>query len=185
MNVHGAAFTDKVLTERQGRLIIGAFLHDGGAIACNAGDLCRGRNDGHKNARLDAEDTGSIGNSRAMIAARGRCHAGSGNFHTDKVGECAARLEAAGVLEKLKLEANRIFNSGQGDIHDRGPADEGRNAGSSFADGGAGDSHDGLCRAPMMSRQGWPRLREIADSRMPEESFSASGGAKPLRRDAK
>src|SRR5689334_11922998 len=117
-----------------------------------------------------------------MIAAGRGGHAGPGNFRADKIGESAARLEASGVLEKFKLEANRLFDAGHGDFHDRGAADEGGDAGCRFADGGAGECHDGLCRAPMMSRQGWPRLREMPASRMAVESFRASGDAKPLRR---
>ena len=109
-----------------------------------------------------------------MISAGSCGHACLWNFGSHQIIKCPTGLEASGVLKKFKFEANRFFNAGNGDAHDRGSADERCNACRCFGNDDSTESHDGWCRAPIVSRQGWPRLRDIAESRMADERFRAS-----------
>ncbi len=76
-----------------------------------------------------------------MISARGSDHAGSGNLALQQVGECAARLERAGMLQQFEFQYERCICSEIGTIYfdDRSAADVRRNDPVGGADFSGGD----------------------------------------------
>ena len=78
-----------------------------GAVAADALGLGRRRDGGHENRRRRAEPHRRIGDRRAVIAARGRDDAGLRDRTSQQVGEGAARLERARMLQELELEVRR------------------------------------------------------------------------------
>src|SRR5439155_17440229 len=77
------------------------------AVAADPVDLRRGGDRRNENLGGDTEPHGGIGNSGAVIPARGGDHARLRDFSPEQVGECATRLERSRVLKLLELERER------------------------------------------------------------------------------
>src|SRR5207253_6757357 len=79
-----------------------------GATVADALQLRRRRDVRHENLGRLAKLHRGIGDRRAMVAARGRDHAGLRYVTGQEIGESAARLERAGMLKQLQLERQRM-----------------------------------------------------------------------------
>ena len=82
----------------------------------------------HEDRRLLAEPHCGIGDGGAVIAARGGGDPDARDFAHQQVGEGAARLERAGMLQVLELEGEatgRQAEIGGVDVDDGGPPDIG------------------------------------------------------------
>ena len=85
---------------------VGVALADdtSGAVAADALGLGRRGDAGHEDGGGDAQPVRGIGHGGAVIAARGRDHAGCRHLAQQQVREGSPRLERAGMLQQLQLE---------------------------------------------------------------------------------
>ena len=104
---HGAGLLRPCLAGRERIRVAVALDREVGAVFADALNLRRRGDARNENLRAFAELHRGIGCRRAVIAAGCRDDAGFRHFAGQHIGERAARLERARVLEQLELERER------------------------------------------------------------------------------
>ncbi len=136
---------------RQGIGIGPAPDHHLGAIALDAGKLCRRRAARHEDVGRNTYLLRRIGDRGAVIAARCRHNACIRYVHTGQVCKRATRLKGARVLQAFELHRDGDANTGNDNFDHRRDPDRRSDATVGFGDAGAANPRrcDGFGRLSL------------------------------------